>query len=329
MKLMVIIPAYNEQDTIAEVIDSIPKNIYRIDEIEILVVDDGSTDRTAEIAAAKGVSVISHRENKGLGIAFQTGVEEGLRRGADIVVNIDADNQFDANEICKLIDPILDRGVGMVAGTRFSDKESGEVVPWIKRWGNWFFSKLMSVLTGKHFSDTQCGFRAYSRDALLRLNLFGRFTYTQEVFLDLVNKGVEIEQVPVSVRYFKEREAKISGSLLGYLLQAMIIIMRTFRDYKPLVFFGIPGVAVFGTGILFLLYCLGYWFFYAKTSPIETYFNIGIASTILGFLLIILALIADMLKRMRRNQEELLYQLKKKEYEKIKNEDSQQQRPLL
>ena len=316
MKLIILIPAYNEEKTIGKVIQEIPQDIEGIDEIKILVVNDGSTDNTAKVAEKAGAIVISHNKNKGLGVAFSTGIKECLKQKADIVVNIDADNQFDPKDIPKLVKPILEKKAEMVSGSRFEDKNSINQIPFIKKWGNKVFTLLLNILTKQHFTDTQCGFRAYSKEALLRLNLFGKFTYTQEVFLDLVNKGLKIQQVPIKVRYFKNRKAKISSSLIKYFLQTIIIILRTFRDYKPLVFFGISGIIIFGIGILFWFYSFVYWIVHSKTTPIRMYFFVGTGLVTFGFLLIVLALIADMLKRIRQNQEEILYKLKKKEYEK-------------
>lgn len=315
MKLIIIIPAFNEEKTIAQVIQEIPRNIEGIDELRVLVIDDGSTDNTAKEAENAGALVVSHTKNEGLGIAFSTGIKEALKQGVDIIVNIDADGQFDSKDIPKLVKPILEKKAEMVAGSRFENKDSIVAIPRFKRWGNRAFTSLINILTRQHFTDTQSGFRSYSREAILRLNLFGRFTYTQEVFLDLVNKGLKIEQMPIKVRYYKERQAKISSSLLGYFLRTIVIILRTFRDYKPLVFFGIPGVTVFGAGIMFWLYSFIYWLIHYQTTPVRMYFFIGLGLLIFGFLLIILALIADMLKRIRQNQEEILYKLKKKEYE--------------
>lgn len=317
MKLVVFIPAYNEEKTIARVIQEIPKKIEGIDDLEILVVDDGSIDNTVAEAKKAGALVVSHAKNEGLGIAFSTGIETALKRKADIVVNMDADGQFDSKEIPKLIKPILEKRAEMVAGSRFETKDSIAQVPFIRRLGNKGFTSLVNILTKGNFTDSQCGFRAYSREALLRLNLFGRFTYTQEVFLDLLYKGLKIEQIPVKVRYYQERKSKISGSLFSYALRAITIILRTFRDYKPLVFFGIPGLAIFGTGIILWLYSLIYWLIYFQTTPVRMYFFVGTGLLIFGFLLIILALIADMLKRIRKNQEEILYKLKKQEYENL------------
>lgn len=316
MKLIVIIPAYNEEKTIAQVIREIPRQIEGINKIEVLVIDDGSTDNTIQEAKNTGAVVVSHKKNEGLGFAFSTGIKEALKMGADIIVNIDADGQFDPKEIPKLVKPILEKKAEMVAGSRFEDKATISQIPFARRWGNKAFTSLINILTREKFTDTQCGFRAYSREAVLRLNLFGKFTYTQEVFLDLVNKGLKIEQVPITVKYYKERQAKISSSLFKYFLQTIIIILRTFRDYKPLVFFGIPGVSIFGAGIIFWLYSFIYWLIHHQTTPIKMYFFVGTGLVIFGFLLTVLALIADMLKRIRRNQEEILYKLKKEEYEK-------------
>jgi ABC-type Fe3+-siderophore transport system permease subunit len=133
--------------------------------------------------------------------------------------------------------------------------------------------------------------------------------------LDLVSKGRRIKEVPISVTYYPERDSKISGSLFGYGIRALTIVLRTFRDYHPLRFFGLPGLGILGGGFVFLLYSLIFWFIKHETTPVRMYFFVGVALFTFGFLLVILALIADMLKRVRGNQEEILYNLKKKEYE--------------
>lgn len=315
-KLIVIIPAYNEAGTIGRVIQKIPKNIENINEIRILVVDDGSTDDTAKIAKETGAIVISHASNEGLGATFSDGISQALKMDADIIVNIDADDQFDSNDIPLLIQPVLGGRADMVMGSRF---KSGQKIPnmsGLKYLGNRFFIWLINILTGKKFTDTQCGFRAYSREAALNLNLFGGFTYTQEALLDLVEKNKRIVEVPVRVVYHPERNSKISGSLFNYGIQALVIILRTFRDYYPLKFFGLPGLIISGVGFIGALYSFLFWFVTGYTTPVRTLFFSAVTLLILGFLLVILALIADMLKRIRRNQEEILYRVKKSEYKK-------------
>lgn len=316
MKLVVIIPAYNEAETVGGVIRHIPKVIEGIDEVEALVIDDGSSDNTAGAAREAGASVISHAVNEGLGATFSDGIKTALKMGADVIVNIDADNQFDSSEIPNLIKPILNGEADMVTGTRFFHQRAIPNMSAPRRWGNKFFVGLINILTGEKFTDTQCGFRAYSREAALRLNLFGGFTYTQEALLDLIGKGLKVKEIPIKVVYHSNRNSKISGSLVGYGLQALTIVLRTFRDQYPLKFFGAPGLAIFGIGFLGVLYSFGYWLVTGHTTPVRMIFFSASALVIFGLLLIILALVADMLKRIRRNQEEILYRIKKNEYGK-------------
>ncbi len=319
MKLVILIPAFNEEKSLGKVLEKIPQKIKGVDQIDVLVVNDGSTDQTAAIARQNGAKVVTHPKNRGLGAAFKTGIDEALKIGADIIVNIDADGQFNPKDIPLLIAPILSGQAQMATATRFKEKALIPAnIPPAKLWGNRQFTKLVNFLTGENFTDTQCGFRAYSREAALRLNLFGQFTYTQEVFIDLLEKGMNIVEVPLKVTYFKnsQRKSAISGSLLKYGFRALEIILRTFRDYRPLLFFGIPGMAICLPGFILALGSLIYWLILKKTTPVRMYLFTGIVLILFGFLLIFLALVADMFKRMRKNQEEMLYQMKKKELEK-------------
>lgn len=311
MKLVVLIPCFNEAKTIGQVIERIPKKIPGINTIEVLVVDDGSTDGSAKIAKKFKAEIVAHRKNEGLGVAFRTGIETALKLKADIIVNIDGDLQFDPQDIPQLVRPIIDGQADMVTATRFSDPAMvPENMSKAKKIGNLGFTKLISFLTGQKFTDTQCGFRAYSREAALRLTLFGKFTYTQEVFLDLINKGMKIVEVPIKVKYFKERKSAISGSLAKYGLRALVIIIRAFRDYKPLVFFGSFGLTIFGMGFLLSLFSLIYWIILHQTSPIRMYLFTGVFLLTFGFLMIMLGLIADMFKRLKQTQEAILYKIK-------------------
>src|SRR3989344_6359232 len=179
MKLVVIIPAYNEERTIGDVVKSITEVNGRISKTEILVVNDGSTDNTEKIALENGAIVVNHLSNKGVGMAFRTGIENALKRKADVIVNVDADGQFNPLDVPKLISPILDNKADFVTATRFKNGNLIGSMPFIKKIGNRMFTSLTSFLVGQRFTDTQCGFRAYSREAALRLNLYGKFTYTQ------------------------------------------------------------------------------------------------------------------------------------------------------
>jgi len=317
LKLVIQIPAYNEQDNIASVISSIPKHIPGIHEIKILVADDGSTDNTIETAKEAGAShILSSKQNQGLGKNFKRAIDASLKLGADIIVNIDADNQFNPQDIPKLIEPILNNGADMVTATRFKKPELTKNMPFMKKLGNKLYARLISHITGHKFSDVSCGFRTYSREAALRLNLRGTFTYTQEVFIDLVEKGIKIKEVPVPVTYYKDRNSAISKNLVKYGLKSLSIIGRATRDSRPLSFFGFPGMGIFGLGFLGGLFSFIYWLIYHITTPVRTLFSISVFFMIFGLLLIVTALVADMLKTIHMTQEEILYKIKKQELEK-------------
>ncbi len=315
-KLIVQIPAFNEEKNIGRVIKDIPRKIEGIKEVKVLVMDDGSNDNTSLAAKQAGADYIfKSKQNRGLGNNFKSGIEKALRFGADIIVNIDADGQFNPKDIPKLIKPILDEEADMVTASRFINPEMTKNMPWIKKWGNKRFTKLISRITGQKFTDTQCGFRAYSKEAALHLNLKGTFTYTQEVFIDLVEKGVKVKEIPVEVIYSKERKSHISGNLRRYGFRSLAIIGRASRDSRPLTFFGMPGVIVSLLGFAGGLFSFIYWLSYHMTTPVRTLFSVSVFFMIFGASLMILALLADMMKTVHITQEEILYKLKKKEYE--------------
>ena len=189
--ISVIVPIYNNEKYIGRCIRSLLAQNFPRSQFEIIVIDDGSTDQTAKLAKQSGADrVISHNYNKGLGTTFKRGIEEALQMEGDIIVNIDADGQFNPADILKLTLPIINKDAEMVTCTRFAVKEDIPNMPLIKNVGNRIFTKLISILTGQKFTDTQCGFRAYSKEAALRMNLSGNFTYTQEVILDLSKKSL-------------------------------------------------------------------------------------------------------------------------------------------
>ena len=319
LKVIVMSPAYNEAENIAKVIKGVPREIRGVGEVKVMVIDDHSSDGTAMVAKNAGADyVFRQKQRSGLGATFKKGIDIALRLGADIIVNIDGDGQFNSKDIPKLIAPILENEADMVTCSRFLQPEMTKNMPWSKRWGNKRFSNLISRITGEKFSDTQCGFRAYSREAALRLNLKGKFTYTQEVFIDLVEKGMRIKEVPCEVQYFENRKSVISsksftGLVKGYGFKSLGIIAKTTRDTQPLTFFGMPALMVFILGFIGGAYSFVYWLIYSATTPIRTLFNVSVFFMIFGVALGILAMVADMLKTIKGTQDELLYRLKRNE----------------
>lgn len=315
-KLVVIIPAFNEQITIGGVISSIPRHIPGINSIEVVVVDDGSSDGTVEIANSCGVVVVSHERNRGVGAAFHSGLREALKRGASIIVNIDADGQFNSEDIPKLIEPIQKRQVDFVTTTRFADTGKIPAMPPVKIWGNRFMTKLINFIAKKKFTDVSCGFRAYSREAALRLTLFGNFTYTQETFIDLAFKNVRMTEVPLLVRGVRKHgHSRVADNLWRYGLKTATIIFRAARDYRPQYFFGLPGLIIFVAGIAGGMFLLQHFIRFSQTYPYRSLVQLSSVLVIVGFLMMTLSLLADMLHRNRVVIEEAVYHLRKAAYE--------------
>jgi len=318
MKLVVIIPCFNEEKTLPQVLKSIPKRIKGIRKIQRVVIDDGSTDRTASIAKRNHVIVVSHKRNLGLGTTFKTGINKALEIGASIVVSIDADMQFNPLDIPKLVNPILKGDADVVTATRYKEYLSYNLKGrGIKNLGNKVFTLLINRLTKRSFTDVSCGFRAYSKEALFKLTIFGHFTYTHEVFLDLIHKGLIIKEVPVKVKPKRDfGESKISKNLIGYGYSAIKIIFRSVRDHRPLNFFALPGFYIFAVGLVFDSIFIIDYFRTLRTAPFRTYGAIGAFLNIMGLILILLGFVADMIGRVKDTQEEILYQIKKSHWKR-------------
>ncbi len=314
MKVVVTIPAFNEQETIGQVIKAIPRKIDLPVEIkvEVLILNDGSKDDTVKVAREAGADrIVSHSTNLGLGTTFKDAIDEALRMDADVIVNIDADGQFNPADIPKLIKPIVDKEAEMVTCSRFKDPALVPKMPKVKIFGNKLFAWMLNKFLNRNFSDTQCGFRAYSKEAALKMTLFGKFTYTQEVFIDLVKKGFMIVEIPCKVRGERKGKSRVVKNVLSYGLKVMLIIIRSSRDYEPFKFFGFPGFAMVGLGILSSIILFLRWIITNRFDPFLIVVYINIFLIIVGMLLVILGMIADMLDRNRLLQEEILYNIKK------------------
>ncbi len=317
MRLIINIPAYNEEAVIGTTVRNMPRHFAGIDEVLVQIVDDGSTDQTVKIAEEAGADfVLKHGINRKLGVMFATASENALLKGADIMVNIDADGQFDSSEIQKLIDPILTNQADMVVGDRFSES-SAKNIPWIKD----FFNRLGASLVGSFLNvktdDLTCGFRAHSRETLLRLNNPTGFTYTQETIIDAIGKNLRVLWIPVQVTYFADRKSKIVKSVYSFVNNSARIILKAVRDVRPMKFFGFPGLTLISIGIIgFVAFLVHYFGSGFKVTPYLNYLLSSSVLFIIGIQLLIFAFIADMIKSNRKLTEDLMYQLKKERYTK-------------
>jgi glycosyltransferase involved in cell wall biosynthesis len=316
MKLVVTIPAQNEEKTIAQVINGVPRQIPGVAEVEVIVVNDGSTDGTADAAEASGAYVINLSGRPGLGTVFRTGLERAMRRGADVIVNIDGDGQFNPADIARLIQPILNDEADFVTCSRFADPKLHPDMPWVKFHGNRMVTRIINwVCGGTNFTDVSCGFRAFNREAAYRLTLFGRFTYTQECFIDLFSKGLRIAEVPLQVRGVREHgQSRVANSIWKYATSSLPIILRAMRDIQPLKFFGAIALTFFVPGLLMGGFVTGWYLYRTKTTPFTSFITISGVLFTLSFLMGALALLADMLGRNRRINEELLYLARRRIY---------------
>ena len=317
-KLIVVIPCLNEEQTIGKVIGLIPKKIPGITSTEVVVVNDCSTDNSVKVALAAGAHVVSHKKWLGLGQAFRDGLQEAIRLGADIIVNIDADLQFDPADISKLVKPIVDDEADFATATRYKEfLDYNQAGRGIKNVGNKMFASLISKIVGQRFTDVSCGFRAYSREVALKLQIFGHFTYTHETFLDIAHKKFTIVEVPVKVRPLRAiGKSRISSNLVNYGYSAIKIIVRGFRDHEPLQFFGFLGGMIMLTGLFFGLLLLSWYIYSGAFTPYKTFGFVSGFFLAFGFLIIILGLVADMLGRVKELEEEVLYHLRKNSHAK-------------
>jgi glycosyltransferase involved in cell wall biosynthesis len=239
-RLVVVLPAYNEALSVAKVIRQIRDHLEFQGDVEIVVVDDGSSDDTAEVAAEASAIVIRHRRNEGLGVAIATGIEAALQIGADIIVTMDSDGQFKGEHVSEIIAPLLAGKAEMVIGSRYLRPE---YVPHdIPRWKRLLSDMLCWLVTqvcwGQKLTDVTCGFRAYTRNAAIRLNFYTRFTYTVESIIDATAKGLVIKEVPVRCRGIREHgKSRITSRFVRYLREIALIVLRRVRDSRPLLFF--------------------------------------------------------------------------------------------
>ena len=308
-KLIIQIPCYNEEGQIGKTLSDLPRELAGIDEIEILVINDGSTDKSAEIARSYGASVIDIKPNKGLANAFRTGLAEALKRGADIIVNTDADNQYCAMDIEKIIKPVLEGCADIVIGAR--DIESIKEFSLIKKILQKTGSAVLRMLSSAPVSDAPSGFRAFSKQAAIKLNVFDNYTYTMETILQANAKGLKIISVPVRVNP-QLRKSKLVKNIFDYVFKSMKTSLRMFIVYRPFRFF-ISIAATLGlAGVILVLRFLYFYFTGYGNGHIQSLI-IAAVFLISSLQLGIIAIIGDLLSINRKLLEDIQIRIRKME----------------
>lgn len=310
MKLIIQIPCLNEEETLPVTIRDIPRKIPGISEVELLIIDDGSSDNTINTAKRLGVNhIVSFPKNRGLAEAFKAGIDACLKLGADVIVNTDADNQYKGSDIPKLIAPIVDGSYEMVIGDRKTDTID-HFSP-VKKFFQRFGSSVVRKLSMTDVPDTTSGFRAYSREAALKLNIVSEFTYTLETIIQAGHKKIAVGHVEIGTNG-KLRESRLFKGIFSYMQRSAKTIIRIYTMYRPMRVFMTAGLisALIGTliGIRFLL-------FYFAGSGGGHIQSLILAAVLLivGFQLGTLGLIADLISSNRKLLEDVLYRVKKLE----------------
>lgn len=301
-KLIIQIPCFNEAETLSIALAAIPKSVDGFDVVELLVVDDGSQDNTAEIARQCGVHyVIEHTKNQGLARAFMTGVKHALEAGADVIVNTDADNQYEATDIPKLVLPILEKRADIVIGARpISDIEH---FSWSKKLLQKLGSWVVRTVSRTTIPDAPSGFRAYSRFAAQNMVVFSEYTYTLETIIQAGQKNMAIISVPIRTNA-DLRPSRLVKSIASYVRRSISTIIRIYAIYRPMRFFGTIGGVLFGLGFLLGLRFL-YLFFHGEGNGHIQSIILAAVLMVIGFQTILVAFMADLMAANRKLSEEI------------------------
>lgn len=312
MKLIIQIPCYNEAETLEIALNDLPKEIEGIDKIEYLIIDDGCTDETVKVARKWGVHhVVSFTQNKGLAKGFMAGMDACLRNGADIIVNTDADNQYCAEDISKLIRPILEHKADIVIGERPIDDT--EHFSWLKKKLQHFGSWVVRKASHTDIPDAPSGFRAFSRDAAMRINVINDYTYTLETIVQAGRNKMAIVSVPVRTNP-ELRKSRLFHSMFGYVKKSILTILRALMMYKPLYCFtlvaSVPGVIGFLIGIRFLVFYFG-----GRGNGHTQSLMLACTLLIISFITFVIGMLADVISANRKILEDVQYHIKRQEYQ--------------
>jgi glycosyltransferase involved in cell wall biosynthesis len=313
VKLMIQIPCFNEEDTLPPTLAEIPDRIEGIDEIEILVIDDGSTDRTAEVARAHGVHhVLRFPGNRGLGHAFAAGIDYCLRHGADIVVNTDGDNQYCGADVARLVRPILEGRAELVIGDR-GTADVDDFSP-LKKWLQRLGSRIVSRLANLDVPDAASGFKAYSREAASLINMSTPFDHTVDHVIQAGRRRIPTLTVPIGTNR-KLRESRLFGNPAEFVARSVAVMVRVYSSYGAMRVFTTFGIATFGVGVLLGIRFL-YFFFFTDTDHLHVQSLILAAILMLaGFQMVLTGIVADLINASRSVIEDVSYRLRRMELE--------------
>lgn len=311
-KLIIQIPCYNEEATLGIALSELPRHIPGINCVEWLIINDGSKDKTVEVAKSFGVDhIINLSHNQGLAKAFMTGIEACLIAGADIIVNTDADNQYCADDIPKLIEPILSKRAEIVIGTRpiSKIKHFSPLKKILQKLGSW----VVRLASNTDIPDAPSGFRAISRSAAMQLNVFNEYTYTLEMIIQAGQKGIAITSVPIRTNKYL-RPSRLVKSISGYVQRSLFTILRIFMTYQPLRFFTILGSIPFTIGFMLGVRWLLLFFSGTTRTRIPSLILAAIL-IIIGVQLWVFGLVADLMAVNRKMLEEIQLRMRRAEIE--------------
>jgi glycosyltransferase involved in cell wall biosynthesis len=312
VKLIVQIPCYNEEQTLASTLADIPREIPGIDRVEILVIDDGSWDRTVEVARELGVDhLVINKVNYGLARAFRRGMDECLRQGADIIVNTDGDNQYCGADIPKLIAPILEGRADMVVG----DRETGKIEHFsrVKKFLQWFGSGAVRKLAGIRVPDAVSGFRAFSREAAIKLNIVSSFSYTIETVIQAGKRQLAVVSVPIRINP-KTRESRLFKNIPSFIRNSLGTMVRMYAMYQPLRVFFYLGTALSLVGLAPIVRFLYFYFIGSGAGHLQSLL-LGSVLLILGFVTYLIGLVADLISFNRQLLEMNLERMRRVEFD--------------